>query len=96
MTPSENEGAPPTVHTTVSRLGNLDLNEDASDDELMLRLRFRATPNVVGFSLFSRAYSGGKTSSFTVVENTMEKEAKYRWAEWFRNWRDISSYLKLK
>ena len=99
VTPSENEGAPPTVHTTVSRLGNLDLNENADDDELLMRLRFRPAPNVVGFSLFARAYQNSKTSSFTIVENSMDKDSSYRWAEWFSDWRDrrdISSYLKLR
>ena len=79
VTPSENEGSPPTVHTTVSRLGGMDMNEDASDDEYILRLRHRPMPNVIGFSLFSRAYQGGKTSNFSIVENTMDKMSAYRW-----------------
>ena len=55
VTPSES-GGKPTVHTTVSRLGILDLNENITDDELTKRLVFKPTPNVISFSLFCRPY----------------------------------------
>ena len=68
VTPN-NEGGKPTVHTTMHRLGHLDLNENCSDKELMIRATHRATPNIIGFSLFMRPYLSGSGSSFTIVEN---------------------------
>ena len=96
---SETEGGNPTVHTTISRLGILDLNENISDNELRMKLIYRPNPNLLAFSLFSRAYEKGKTSSFTIVENSQIKQSAYRWQEWFKDQqdrRDISQYLWLR
>ena len=41
VTPSETEGGQPTIHTTLHRLGWLNINEDLSDNELSMRLRYR-------------------------------------------------------
>ena len=98
VTPNE-EGGKPTVHTTVSRLGLLDLNENISDDELTKRLVYRPTPNVISFSLFSRPYAAGAGSSFSMVENSHTKASYYRWSEWWQDVqdrRDLSQYLWLR
>ena len=56
MAVPEKEGANPSVHTTLHRLGWFDINEDLDDKELSTRLVFRPMPNVIGFSLFTRAW----------------------------------------
>ena len=60
ITPSQQDGAQPSVHTTLHRLGWFDINEDLSNDELSLRLQYRAMPNVIGFSLFTRAWNNSR------------------------------------
>ena len=80
VTPAEAEGAQPTVHTTLHRLGWFNINEYLSEEELSIRLGYRAVPNVIGFSLFSRAWSkGGSTAAYSVVENTLTKNSSSRW-----------------
>ena len=99
ISPSEKEGGTPSVHTTLHRLGWFNIHEPISEHELKLRLTYRAMPNVVGFSLFTRQYENGSTSSFSIVENTLLKKSGYRWVEWFRDLqdrRDISSYLRMR
>ena len=94
-----NESGNPTVQTTVSRLGILDLNENINDEEQTKRIVFRPTPNVISFSLFSRPYKSGATSSFSLVENSHTKASYYRWAEWWndvQDRRDISQYMWLR
>ena len=93
-----NEGAIPSVHTTLHRLGDLDINEQLDDEELNIRLSYRQVPNVIGFSLFTRAYENSKSGSFSIVENSLAKQGG-RWSQWFRDFqdkRDISSYLKMR
>ena len=88
----------PTVHTTLMRLGNNDIEEMVSEEEMQLRLLYRPMPSVVGFSLFSRAKQGGSTSNVTLVENTFEK-AGSRWLEWFKDWQDrrsLAGYLRMR
>ena len=77
------DGAQPTVHTTLHRLGWFDINEKLSEEELNLRLQYRAMPNVIGFSLFTRKWSNSNSVSFSVVENSLLKSSNYRWQEWF-------------
>ena len=50
------EGSQPTVHTTMHRLGQFDIQEPIDEKEWNFRLCYKATPSVVGFSLFSRAW----------------------------------------
>ena len=98
ITPSA-KGGNPSVHTTLHRLGWFDINEPLTEKELKMRIMHRAMPNVVGFSLFTRQYEKGSSSSYSIVENTLLKQSSYRWAEWFRDLqdrRDISSYLKMR
>ena len=90
------DGAQPSVHTTLHRLGWLDINEKMDQTEVQTRLQFRPMPNVIGFSLFTRPWTGKKSVSWTLVENSLLKQSNYRWAEWFRDLqdrRDIASYL---
>mgnify|MGYP000415458819 CR=1 FL=1 len=99
VTPSETEGANPTVHTTVTRIGILDMNDNISFEEETKRLIHRAMPNLLSFSLFSRAYQTGRSSSFSVVENSHTKASYYRWSEWWKDVqdrRDLSQYLWLR
>ena len=99
ITPSETEGGNPTVHTTLHRLGWLNINEPLSDQELSTRLAYRAVPNVIGFSLFMKPYASGSSSSFTIVENSLIKGNNYRWAEWFKDLQDrrsISAYIRMR
>ena len=67
------------------RLGNLDIQENVDGDELAIRLQYRAMPNLVGFSMFSRAYAASRGGHFSIVENTFHKRSDYRWQEWFRD-----------
>ena len=95
---SATEGAVPTVHTTLHRLGEMDVNEALSDEELQIRLGYRAMPNVIGFSLFLRAYENKNRGSLSIVENSLAKQGD-RWSTWFRDLqdkRDISAYLKMR
>ena len=100
ITPGETEGAQPTIHTTIHRLGWLNINEPLDEQELTTRLMYRPMPNVIGFSLFSRAWSTpGSSAHYSIVENSLSKKSNYRWAEWFRDLqdrRDIASYLRLR
>ena len=84
VTPSEIENGQPTVHSTLHRLGGIDLNESLDETEYNFRLTFRSMPNVIGASLFSRALSG-RSGHFSIVEATMAKQSDYRWAEWVRD-----------
>ena len=87
------------MHTTLHRLGWFDVNEPIEEYELKMRIGYRAVPNVIGFSLFTRPYEGKKSASFSIVENTLVKKSDYRWVEWLRDFqdrRDISSYLKMR
>ena len=55
-------------------------------------------PSVIGFSLFTRPWANSNKSSYTVVENSLNKP-NMRWSEWWRDQqdrRDIASYLKLR
>ena len=70
ITPSHN-GGNPSVHTTLHRLGWFNINEPISEKELKLRIIHRSMPNVVGFSLFTRQYEKGSSSSYSIVENTL-------------------------
>ena len=79
VSPAETEGGKPTVHTQVTRLGHLDLNESLSNDELFIRLMHRPMPNIISFSLFSRAPAKGGASYFQIVENSLFKASYYRW-----------------
>ena len=95
---SVSEGGIPTVHTTIHRLGQTDVREELDEKEHALRVAYRPVPNVIGFSLFARAYEGARSGSFTIVENSLSKP-KYRWAEWFKDLadrRDMASYLKFR
>ena len=95
---AKTEGGVPTVHTTLHRLGDLDVKETVDDKEAKLRFAYRPVPNVIGFSLFTRAYENSRSGSFTLVENSLSKPSQ-RWADWFadlQDRRDISSYLKLR
>ena len=100
ITPSETEGAQPTIHTTLHRLGWQDINEELTEMELSTRLQYRSVPNVIGFSLFSRAWSTpGSTAHYSIVENSLSKKSAYRWSEWFRDLqdrRDMAAYLRLR
>ena len=98
VTPGE-EGQKPTVHSTAHRLGHLDINEKLDEHELALRLQYRAMPNVIGFSLFSRPWASGSRSAWSIVENSLTKKSKYRWSEWLKDCqdkRDLSAYLKMR
>ena len=80
------------------RLGDTDVRESVSADEHNTRLKYRPLPNVIGFSLFMRAYENSKSGSFTIVENSLHKPDQ-RWADWFKDLcdkRDISSYLSYR
>ena len=95
------KGKKPTIHTTMYRLGWQDVNSKIDDTEYAMRLMYRPVPNVVGFSLFSRPCKRGALagSSFTIVENQLEKRGGTRWLEWFKDLqdrRDIASYLKTR
>ena len=93
-----NEGQSPSVHTTLHRLGQFNINEDLSEEELKLRLQYRAVPNVIGFSLFTRGYANGGSSSWSIVENSLTKSGG-RWTEWLRDMqdrRDLSNYLYMR
>ena len=95
ITPSA-EGGQPSVHTTLHRLGWFDINENVSERELAMRLTYRPVTNVVGFSLFTRAWNNSRSVSWTMTENTLNKTSGYRWQEWFRDLqdrRDIAAYL---
>ena len=95
---SSTEGGIPTVHTTIHRLGTTDIREEVDDKEHALRVSYKPISNVVGFSLFARAYEGATSGSFTIVENSLTKP-KYRWAEWLRDLsdkRDMAAYLKFR
>ena len=100
ISPPKEDGALPIVHTTLHRLGWIDINEKLDISEASIRLQYWPVPNVIGFSLFSRPYETSKKSaSFTIVENSLLKKSKFRWVEWLRDFqdkRDISSYLKLR
>ena len=93
-------GGLPTVHTTLHRLGWINIDEPLTPREASLRLQYWPVPNVVGFSLFMRPYeSSKKKASFTIVENSAVKTSGSRWAEWLRDvqdTRDISAYLRLR
>ena len=78
ITPNKN-GGQPSVHTTMHRLGWLDINEPLTEEELSIRLQYRSMPNVIGFSLFTRAWENSKSVSYTVVENSLLKQSNYRW-----------------
>ena len=93
---SPTEGGQPSVHTTLHRLGGLDINEHLSEKELAMRLQYRPMNGVVGFSVFTRPFTSSRGTSWTLVENTLTKTSNYRWSEWFRDLcdrRDISTYL---
>lgn len=99
VSPSEVEGGKPTVHSQVTRLGILDLNENISDEELAIRLMHRSMPNIISFSLFSRAHARGGANYFQIVENSLFKASYYRWQEFFKDWQDsraISAYLRYR
>ena len=74
---SPSDDGKPTVHTTMHRLGWFDICEAMSDQEMALRLQYRAMPNVIGFSLFQRS------GAFSIVENSLSKKTSQRWAAWF-------------
>ena len=76
-TPGKSE---PTVHTTLSKLGNFDLQEHLTNKEIALRGKFRPIPNVIGFSLYYRKTQSG-IGHLSIVENTLEKAAGYGWTE---------------
>ena len=87
------------MHTTLHRLGSFDINEDVSEKEFYMRLQYRSMPNVIGFSLFTRAWHNARGHSFSIVENSLQKQANVRWAEWWRDMqdrRDISAYMKMR
>ena len=91
------EGGQPTVHTTVHRLGQFDIQEEVSDKELNFRHLYRSMPSVVGFSLFNRSWENAKRGSVTIVENSMAKANAVRWQEWLRDIqdrRDLKGYLR--
>ena len=80
------DGGQPSVHTTLYRLGSFDICEDIAEKELAYRLAYRSMPNAVGFSLFTRRWNAdSKGTSFSIVENSLNKKSKIRWAEWFRD-----------
>ena len=76
------------------------MNEILPEEEFALRIQYRPVPNVIGFSLFSRASEkGNRLSYFSVVESSLTKTSAYRWVEWFRDLqdrRDVGSYLKYR
>ena len=95
VTPATSENGLPTVHTTLHRLGGVDVRENVSSEEQELRIKYKPMPNVVGFSLFTRAYQTGSSGSWSLVENSLHKPNQ-RWADWMKDLcdkRDISSYL---
>ena len=79
------DGAQPSVHTTMHRLGTMDINENVGDNEWALRLTYRSMPNIIGFSLFTRPWENSRGVSLSVVENSLAKKSNIRWAEWFRD-----------
>ena len=83
ITAAANEGELPSVHTTLHRLGGVNLAEHVSEEELAIRLQYRSIPNVVGFSLFTRPWAGKSGSSWSLVENTHTTQARYRWTTWW-------------
>ena len=93
------DGGQPTVHTTLHRLGQFDIQEDLDEKEFRTRLLYRPMPSVVGFSLFNKSWAGAKRGTVTIVENTLTKSSKIRWSEWFQDFqdrRDIRGYLKMR
>ena len=82
------------------RLGWFDIKEVLPESELAMRLMYRAVPNVIGFSLFTRPWKNSNSISYTLVENSLFKnKSTYRWSEWFKDIkdkRDISAYLKFR
>ena len=88
----------PSVHSTVLRIGNhYDLaKEDVTRDEANFRAKYRATPNLLAFSVYYRKLMSG-ANHFSIVENSLNKEAGTTWLNSFRDWRDkrdISQYLR--
>ena len=52
----EGDTIKPRVHTQISKIGNeFDLQRHETNQELNLRGLYRPLPNVIGFSLYSRA-----------------------------------------
>ena len=60
----EKEGSQPTVHTQVFRLGTFDIEENIDAKELHIRLLYRPMPNILSYSLFSRASQSGGSGIF--------------------------------
>lgn len=67
----------PTVHSTVMRLGNFNIEEKLDPEEIQIRGAHRPFPNIIGFSLFFKDASFG--SHMSIVENSMTKLDGYRW-----------------
>lgn len=93
VTPGEKS---PIVHTQLIRIGDFNLHEELTPEELRIRGSFRPIPNVLGFSLFCKNLAIGG-SHFSIVENTLWKQASGTFREMIRDLRDrrdMSSYLK--
>ena len=88
---SEREGGQPTVHTTLQRLGWLNIDEPLSHEEYALRLKHWSVPNVIGYSMLNRAWKESSGTSWSLVENTMSKQSSYRWQEWWNDFQDKRS-----
>ena len=92
-------GKQPSVHTTIHRLGNLDMNEDLSKREREIRRMHRPRRNIIGFTVYTKAWDHSSGVSWTLAENSYYKAAGYRWQEWWADLQDrrnISSYMKLR
>ena len=89
----------PRVHSQVSKIGNeFDLQKHVSNEELNMRGAFRPLPNLIGFSLYSRALDSG-LNHVSIIEGSMEKTSGVGWVEWFRDMRDrrdMANYLKMR
>lgn len=89
-------GVVPKVHTTLTTMDTFDLKEYISPEERSIRMRFRAMPNLLAFSLYYRKTEQG-ANHFSIVENTMWKEAGSSWSQWWADTnsrRDMSRYLR--
>ena len=87
----------PTVHTQLFRIGDFDLHEELTPEELSIRGRFRPLPNVLGYSLFYKQLSSFGFPHMSIVENSLWKQAGGTIREWlrdFRDRRDMAYYLK--
>ena len=97
MTPTES--GTPTVHTTIFRLGQTNIEENIDQNERKIRLLYRPIPNVVSASLFFKAKERGIGYHQSIIEKFVAKNTQQRWLEYFKDLkdrRDVMSYLYMK